>query len=398
MKIFSGWSTAQNTAEAGREAWKRAGVPAGEAANFIVVFATESYDLKLLDACLRECAGQTVPILGGTSCQGVMTEQGFHSENGRGLGILVLCDPRGRYGVGGCVLGDDPQAAGARALEAALENAGCPGEMPDLVWMVSAPGTEEDVLAGLEALVGAHVPVTGGSSADNAIAGNWQQVAGGEVFDRGVVIGVLFPSTAIGSSFHSGYDPGACSGRVTKAEGRTLLEIDGRPAAQVYNEWTNGGLAKVLPGSGNILGLTTLQPLGRCAGFMGKVPYYKLSHPETVTPAGGMTLFSRVNAGDEIVLMQGSRESLLTRAGRVMAGALGLTDMTCDQLAGALVVYCAGCMLTVQSEMPEVVRVLNEEGGNKPFLGIFTFGEQGFLCGKENTHGNLMISVTAFSR
>jgi hypothetical protein len=64
-------------------------------------------------------------------------------------------------------------------------------------------------------------------------------------------------------------------------------------------------------------------------------------------------------------------------------------------VVGALVVYCAGCMLTVGGRMSEVPEQL-DAALNAPFLGVFTFGEQGRLGAAANRHGNLMISVVAF--
>ncbi len=43
--------------------------------------------------------------------------------------------------------------------------------------------------------------------------------------------------------------------------------------------------------------------------------------------------------------------------------------------------------------MDDVVGHLNDALDGHPFLGSFTFGEQGCFIGGENRHGNLMISV-----
>ena len=77
---------------------------------------------------------------------------------------------------------------------------------------------------------------------------------------------------------------------------------------------------------------------------------------------------------------------------------MGAGRLTADQVSGALVIYCAGCMLTVQDEMEEVAAEVREALGGKPFLGAFTFGEQGCFTGGENRHGNLMISVVVFEK
>ena len=59
-------------------------------------------------------------------------------------------------------------------------------------------------------------------------------------------------------------------------------------------------------------------------------------------------------------------------------------------------IYCAGCMLTIQESMPEVAANLDQSLGGRPFIGTFTFGEQGCFREGENYHGNLMISVVIF--
>jgi hypothetical protein len=53
-------------------------------------------------------------------------------------------------------------------------------------------------------------------------------------------------------------------------------------------------------------------------------------------------------------------------------------------------------MLGIQPRMQEVVESLRGALGERPFLGTFTFGEQGCFVGGENRHGNLMISVLTF--
>lgn len=54
-------------------------------------------------------------------------------------------------------------------------------------------------------------------------------------------------------------------------------------------------------------------------------------------------------------------------------------------------------MLTVQPKMDEVASYVSAALNDTPFIGDFTFGEQGCFVGHENTHGNLMISIVAFS-
>lgn len=53
-------------------------------------------------------------------------------------------------------------------------------------------------------------------------------------------------------------------------------------------------------------------------------------------------------------------------------------------------------MLSVRDDMDRVVAGVNAALGGAPFIGAFTFGEQGPLIDAGNRHGNLMISCVVF--
>ncbi|MCA9660223.1 MAG: FIST C-terminal domain-containing protein [Myxococcales bacterium] len=396
LTISSKTSAATDSAAAIRDTYAALERDLGGAPSLLIAYVTVGHDLEAIAAGLREVAGD-VPCHGATSCLGVMSDEGFAGADGVGLGLLGIRDPDGSYGVGARELGDDPRTAGREALLAAIAAAERQGEPPELVWIAANPGSEEAVIAGLQDVLGASVPIAGGSAADNDVSGKWHQLAGGEVLSGSVVVSVLYPSTKVRLAFHSGYSATDRSGVVTRAEGRTLYEIDGRPAALVYNEWTGGAIAEHL-GGGNVLGATTLFPLGRVAGEHWGMPYHRLSHPDTVTKDGALTLFTEVEVGERLIQMAGTKESLITRAGRVARAAMAAGNLDANSLAGALVVYCAGCMLTVQDQIDAVADEFTRELMGRPFLGTFTFGEQGCFANHESYHGNLMISVAVFER
>lgn len=395
--MTTGWSTLIDTKEAVDQAFLEISKGPSFDPQIVFIYCSENYDASTLLTEINRLAPHA-SIHGGTSCLGVMTEEGFHSNGGKGLGLLALSDPEGHYGVGYAKLENDPRKSSTLAVKKALENSQCQGQVPAMIWMTAAPGTEEEVIQGIQDVVGTEVPITGGSSADNEIAGNWSQFANSTVLRNSVVITVMFPSTNPMFSFHSGYEPTAYSGIVTEATGRVINKIDNKPAAEVYNRWANNIIADQLPHGGNILSTTTLFPLGRAVGDVSGIPYYRLAHPDTVTKNGGLSLFADIQIGDKLVLMSGTKDSLVNRAGRVASASLAEHSTDAQQVSGALVVYCAGCMLAVQDRMNDVVKGVKDALGNKPFLGLFTFGEQGCFVGGENRHSNLMISVLTFSK
>jgi len=312
--------------------------------------------------------------------------------------MLGVHDPDGSFGVGASMIHDDPGEAARSAVLAALKDAGRPGEVPAFVLMSSAPGHEEALLRGIASVVGPDVPVAGGSSADDNVGGTWKQFANGEVYGSAVAVAVLFPSTEMMFAFHSGYQPTNVSGTVTKVRDRVICEIDGRPAGEVYNEWTGDLIAEQVASGGCILSQTTFHPLGRVMGAIGAIPYYKLTHPNHANADGTINVFSDIALGDELVLMSGTVESLVTRAGRVALSAMEAYCATPDDVEGALIMFCGGCMLGVRDRLDEVVASLKSALPEIPFLVTFSFGEQGCFLGGGNQHGNLMISVLLFAK
>jgi hypothetical protein len=390
MKIRTAQSTRPDTADAIVDVRSQLD---GANPDVILCFSSELYDLGAVATALREMAPGAA-VHGTTSCKGALTEACFASREGKGLAVWAAELGDGAAGVGAAPLGNDARGAAGRAAKEALRAAGRSGEAPSLFWLTASPGSEEQVLAGVHDVVGTSIPIVGGSSADNEVAGAWRQFTADGVLENNVVITALFVDCDLGFAFHSGYAPTEVRAEVTRAEGRTALELNDQPAAHVYQEWT-GALGDAVAG-GNVLAKTTLHPLARVAGRIGDVDVHVLSHPEQVTPGGGLVLFTDVEEGDQFILMEGSRDSLVTRAGRVARSAADGAAGPMREIHGALMVYCGGCMLTVEDRMDEVAQSIADELGDAPRAALFSFGEQGSFAGLGNRHGNLMISAVVF--
>lgn len=364
-------------------------------------------DALVVDFLAKRFPG--VPVLGGTSCGGGMTEQGLGGEGS--IAILAITDPDGDYGTASTRIGDDAAASAEQAIHAALDNAGCPGELPELIWIYQAPGHEEAVIAGLRRVVGDRCPIIGGSSADNEVAGQWRQLGTDGVMTDGLVVGVLLSSGGIGFAFQGGYEPAGASGVVTKvayepngatgvvtqARGRRIITIDHKPAAEVYDRWTDGLVSSKLITGGNILADTSMHPLGIDAGRIEDVTHYLVVHPDQVLEGGVLSTFAEVEEGTRLYSMRGDKSRLVDRAGKVSAAAVANIPGATKDLAGALIVYCAGCKMAVGEQMDGVAHAITKSLRGAPFVGCFTFGEQGVVLNK-NAHGNLMISAVVFGR
>lgn len=376
--------------------------------DFIFVFYGAAHDDELIAGFLRSRFPGT-PFLGGTSCRGVMTDDGVGGPDS--IGLLLIEDPDGSYGSASVRLGADPIGDARQALLSALDGAGSAGELPELIWIYQSPGREELVIEGIRSVVGDRCPVIGGSAADDQVVGEWRVLTSDGPMTEGLVVGALFPSGNVTFAFEGGYEPTGASGVVTRLTfspsheesisdgvGRHILEIDGKPAADVYNHWLGGTLpADVVDHGGNILMEAAVSPIATVAGAVSDVRRFRLIHPESISAHRGIATFAEVEAGAEIFAMRGGRDQLIQRLGRVASAAVTPLPNSVDDIAGAVVVFCAGCLLAVGDEAERVGDTAAASFGGAPFIGCFTFGEQGSIF-DQNLHANLMISAVVFGR
>ena len=193
------------------------------------------------------------------------------------------------------------------------------------------------------------------------------------------------------SAHESGYLSTERKAVITSGSGRVIHTLDHRPATTVYNEWLVDTLGTNLT-TGSILDVTALTPLGRVTGEHAGHPVYSLAHPAHAHADGSLELFAEIEQGQEIILLCGTRDALIKRAGRTVASAVG--GLPCS---GALMTFCAGCSIAVSDRLPEVVQAVGQAVRSRPLLGWFTFGEQGpRLGGDRLEHANLMLAALAF--
>ena len=83
--------------------------------------------------------------------------------------------------------------------------------------------------------------------------------------------------------------------------------IDGRPAAEVYNQWLGGALQPQLDGGGVVLAQTALHPLAVKVGQVHGLPHYLLVHPEAITPGHSLRTFCDLRVGDRLLARPGAR-------------------------------------------------------------------------------------------
>ncbi|MBO6940355.1 MAG: FIST C-terminal domain-containing protein [Deltaproteobacteria bacterium] len=337
---------------------------------------------------VRAAADGSIPLFGCTSFQGVFTPDGFP----RGAHALIgeEGDPvADAVSVQVGAIGARSRAAdAARALREKLGTI-------DALLLHATPGFEERILEGIaDAFDGSPPQAYGGSAADDDISGKWRVFHGPDAIGEGFVLAGFRSDAPVHGSFVAGYNPGRRKGKVTAAAGRVVRAIDGRPAAEVYDEWLGGKLGEQRKTGGVVLGETTLHPLGRAVGTIGRMTRYLLSHPHRVERDGSMALFTDVAVGDELVLMVGSRDALFERTDRVA----GRASRGAGEVRGGVLIYCGGCVGVTAERTAEVSQRFGSRIDGAPFVGAATFGEVGCFDRREgvNRHGNLMADAILF--
>lgn len=378
-----------NTAELGAAGLARLQRCLGAPPQLVVVVCTEEHDLEQLCRTTRAAFPQA-QVAGTTTAVGVVTEQQFWE--GPAVGMFGVLDPHGAYGVALVPLDGAPRRAAATAMRAAGAAAGRPGELPECALMFGVAGHEERLLEGIHDVVGPKMPVLGGSAGDQDFSGRWRLSTHAHASPDAVVVVAMFPSAPLRWAHRSGYTPTQHNGRVTRASGRRLYEIDGEPAGDVYARWTGIRVDATLEPATSLLARTTLSPIGRRVGMVAQLPIYALSLPNAILADRSMEMLTEMATGDELVLMEGTAEALLNRTTRAVAAA-----RLNRPILGGITIHCVCYALAIGKHKAEISARVRDALGDVPVLGWFTHGEQGpRVDGGGNMHANLMTTAVLF--
>lgn len=349
--------------------------------------------IHALSAC-QDTTALSANWVATSSCQDAFSD--LPPEGSHHLAVLQFFDTSGVYGIASRKSSTNTIRSDAiAALQEALLAANRPGELPALIWCSPSPGLEDGLLAGIRELIGDDVPIFGGSSADNTISGEWCMFDGKHLIATGFIIAVLFPSVPVSYYFSCGYEQTPYAATATAACGRRLISLDNQPAAEVYNRWRKlSGLPPL--NAGTVLAESVFSPLGKIVPQLD-INMALLSHPATITADGAIELFSPIDCGESVSFMQGDPELLVERAATVSDIALQqLTHLHDSKPQAAIIIFCAGCMLAIPDNMKKVHQQIAQSLSDTPFIGGYTFGEQGRFADGLNRHGNLMISAIIF--
>jgi hypothetical protein len=371
-----GYSAAEDAATAGRHAVRGAlagRVPAE--GDLVIIFPSASYDLEALHGAAMQEAGPA-------SVVGCTTVGAFTNDVQLPFGCVAAYIGGSGLSFGVChVERDDADIAGAtrRAAQTARDRAG--EELEHSVLMLLCDGLTSDqreMARGAYEVTSAIIPLVGGAAGDDL---NWQATytfGEGRILSNGFVTVWINSPRAMAVSVDHGWRPFGKPMLVTRADGNTIFELDGRPALDAYVSERGAALKEDARSFGE-------KCMERPIGLPNAHGRYDMRHVHESAPGGGIILPTGVPEHTVVQVMAGDAESLLEGARRA-------ADAAQAQLEGparlALVFSCCTRAPLLRERVAEEVALISSTLGGVDAGGFYTCGEFARVTGSTGIHNS----------
>lgn len=222
---------------AGREAATRALDELGGRAALVLVFATAGYDQQALIGAIADVAGDT-PLC-GCSGEGVISQQGS-DERAHAVVLMAIASDRATFdtfAVEG--LSKDARAAGA-AIAAEVRRLHERRHRCLLLFPDGITGNSTALLTALQEQIPPELAIAGGTAGDLAAFQRTFQYHDGRVLSDAVSGVLIGGDVVVETAVSHGCEPIGSVRTVTRSDGGTVYEIDGRSAWSVFKEYLDG--------------------------------------------------------------------------------------------------------------------------------------------------------------
>ncbi len=387
-----GWSAETDEAKAVNEAvhMMEQGL-GGDTPKLVTIFTTGmKYDEKKVFVGLKATLKPEVRIWGlNSDVTGTAVPDGIHS----GLTIMGFSSPDMIVGVGTAKLDyRDPasyRAAGRQAILAALSDAGQSTKGPPKILFFAGLNliTDTAIFQGMEDVVG-KIPIWGGNAGQESgqiIPGDGFGYSNDGVDANSVTVAALWMDSKVGVAYGYGYtEKPEHRGTVTKADiGKHIVyEIDHRPAADVYNEWTGGKVTDLIKAGGGLVPLSVIGKYGLKKPIKKDVADYLLVGFNEIYPDKSVLVAHEgLEEGTEISLVEFASEKEVTnKPGVVATIARNRGDIPKKNVAGALFLHCYAQFYVAKEcgyDVDPMFSLLGRSLRGAPFAGFFGGGEIG---------------------
>lgn len=372
---------------AGREAAIDLLAELGRAPDLVLLFSSAKYDAARVLEGVHSRLPAAVPLVGCSAYAEVDSEQGLTSSV-VAMGLVLEGIAVRTFQVEG--RGVDSFAAG-REAGLGLRDFG-----PDLI--ITFPDVltmnATRFLLGLQDTLGKEVPIVGGASADDGAFKTTYQLHGRDVMNGGAVGVALKGPLEIATAAKSGYGPVGATRTLTRVEdGNVVVEIDGRPALDIYRDYL-GERAAQMPA------VSIEFPIGVVGGIEGTQrqtddALLLVRAIFAVDEArGALILGGNVPEGAAIRVMRATREDVVRGAEEATAAAL--SAMPSPEVA--LIFSCMSRKSVLGPRFKDECRAsFARLPEGLPRIGFYTFGElspvQGTTMHHESTYTIVLLKA-----
>lgn len=279
----------------------------------------------------------------------------------------------------------DPRAAGREATAKALAAIDDAPHAVILLFVDSEAGDQADIVAGAYSVAGGAIPLAGGAAGGPARA----RFADGRALADGVVAVAIGSATPIGVGIAHGCVPRGAPSIVTRADGPKIIQLDGRPAQDVYFERLGVDAADL--GDGEFDALAMVHPIAEPELSGAVRPRYVRAR----TADGALVCATTIERNAAVEICDQTPETIVGSARAAVEDAVSQLGRPAD---AALVFDCAARSAWFGSPLAEreLEAVGAAFGDPAPSLaGVYTRGEIGRLRGAKGDRNHTVV-VAAF--
>ena len=378
----TGLSSKTDAFEAGQAAAMDAvGQIKGGTPEMVFVFTSPRYDLQRLLDGIRSVTGDA-HLIGATGSGEIMRDS--YMAFGMGVGVMVLSGGNYRYGVASADnIWDNLTETGQTIARAAREQAG-PAKHGAVVLMADClSGNLQLLFNGVYRVTGPRIPIVGGAAGDEMKFVATYVFHDDKVVEKGAVALWIASDEPLDIITRHGWDPIGVPLLVTRAEGVDIMELDGRPAASVYEEQL--GIAPGELDAKNFWDTSVNHPLG----LMQSDGTFIIRAARAKSESGHLRIQGCVpQAGSAVQVMASSRDKLLAVTEEV-----GALVHKRDGIGVLLAFSCAARAMLLGERTPEESQRLQEAAGEVPSFGIYCCGEFARTSGVLGTHNCTLTAL-----
>ena len=341
-----------------------------------IVFMTEQYDEQAATSGIRSLLGDT-PLIGCTAPSLIFNNKIYAD----GLGVAIIASDTLKVTVGlGENMSQDAVATG-KSLGSLLTASTVPKVHPKnqvLLLFADASmtkGVVSDTLTEAFHEFGSFFRFFGGGSADNLHFKKSFQIINQKILTDAAVAALIVSETPQGISLMHGWEPTGQAFVVTRAEGKVVKEIDGKPALSFYMNHLDKDAQQF--DYSQFYAFASGHPLGIP---MGTGEYVVRDPLSASLEDQSITFVSEIPENSIVRIMTGSKESLLSAS--VSAANEAKEGLEGKPAALTLVADCVSRLLYLDDQAEtELTNISNSIGEDVPMIGFFSFGEFGIEGG-----------------